>query len=93
MIFYHAQNPLTSGVGVWGAGMVGTGMYVYRQKVPLSLKVIQARMVAQAGVVSAICVAGMVTFLTSDAEPHKAATSSWQVREFNKDGSAKKKSE
>ena len=67
-------------------------MYVYSQKIPLSLKVIQARMVAQAGVVSAICVAGMVAFLTDTGEhkQHHHATSSWQVREFNKDGSAKK---
>lgn len=67
--------------------MVGTGAYVYTRPIPMALKVIQARMVAQAGVVAAVCIAGAVTMISAD-EPQAHATSSWQVREFNADGSS-----
>jgi hypothetical protein len=38
-------------VGLWSLVLAGTGVYVWRKPIPTSLKVIHARMVAQAGVI------------------------------------------
>lgn len=49
--------------------MALTGVYVWRKPIPTSLKVIHARMVAQAGVILGLCGAGIISLL-SPAHPH-----------------------
>ena len=37
--------------GIWGGILVGTGAYLYTRQIPLQLKIIQARIIAQAGLI------------------------------------------
>lgn len=52
---------------------------------PLALKVITARMFAQAGVVMAICTAGMVAYISQD-DTVGPSQSSVVMREYKADG-------
>ena len=47
--------------------MVGTGAYLWRRNIPMSLKVIHARMVAQAGVIGGLCGVGAYSLLHETA--------------------------
>ena len=62
--------------------------YVYSRKMPVALKVITARMYAQAGVVLAVCTAGLVTYLGQE-EKSGPSQSSVQMREYKADGTAR----
>jgi hypothetical protein len=55
----------------WATGMAVTGVYVWRKPIPTPMKVIHARMVAQAGVIIGICFAGAFALMS----PTKPSTS------------------
>lgn len=57
-------------------------MYLYKREIPTQLKVIQARIVAQAGLIGLVCGIGLVTVLTADGEPHEPVRSTWKLRDF-----------
>ena len=61
--------------------MVGTGAYLWRRNIPMSLKVIHARMVAQAGVIGGLCCAGAYSIFS---ESGKAATPKASVVDHNR---------
>ena len=52
--------------------MVGTGIYVWRKPIPLPMKLIHARMVAQAGVIAGLVGAGLFAMLMPAAENKKS---------------------
>ena len=80
------DHPLTSVVGLWATLMVGTGAYLYSKPMKPSIRVIYARLVAQAGVVTGILGGGLATFLMQD-EKEKPEFGSLQIRELtNKEG-------
>ncbi len=58
--------------------MVGTGVYLWNRNIPTSLKVIHARMVAQAGVIGGLCGAGAYSLL------HEQRTTKTSVVDHNK---------
>lgn len=64
---YGQDNPLKVSVGMWAAVMVTTLTYVTVKKrhLPLSMRVIHARLVAQAAVLSGVCTAGLMNVLTT----------------------------
>jgi hypothetical protein len=37
------ERPFTTTVGLWGAVLAGTGLYLYKRNIPTQLKVIQVR--------------------------------------------------
>jgi hypothetical protein len=50
--------------------------------IPVQLKIIQARIYAQAGLISGAAGLALATSLTSDQQAKGPATSSWKVRNF-----------
>ena len=73
-------------LGVWGALLSGTLVVVWRRPLPLQLKIITARIVAQAGILSGAAAFGLVAYLThtNDAASRaKVASSSWKLRDYS----------
>jgi hypothetical protein len=75
-------------LGVWGALLSGTLVVVWRRPLPLQLKIITARIVAQAGILSGAAAFGLVAYLThtgsNDAAARaKVASSSWKLRDYS----------
>ena len=67
---------------MWALGLATTGVYVWRKPIPTPMKVIHARMVAQAGVILGLCGAGIIAFLTpSTHAPTGAVVNKTQFRE------------
>ena len=60
------HNPITSTLTLWGGIMTATGVYLYKRQIPTQLKIIQARIVAQAGLISGAVGLSLVTALTHD---------------------------
>ena len=56
--------------------MVGTGVHLYKRNIPMSLKVIHARMVAQGGVIAALCGVGANSLYNEFSGEHKAGSAS-----------------
>lgn len=56
--------------------MVGTGIHLYKRNIPMSLKVIHARMVAQGGVIAALCGVGAYSLYNEFSGEHKAGSAS-----------------
>ena len=54
--------------------MAGTGLYLWNRNIPTSLKVIHARMVAQAGVIGGLCGAGAYSLLHEVSKPSGTST-------------------
>lgn len=72
---------------MWGGILGATGAYLYTRNIPTQLKIIQARILAQAGlIVGAVSMAG-VSYVTSAEKRHKPATSSWKLRDYSVDAS------
>lgn len=61
--------------------MAGTGAYLYSKPMKPSIRVIYARLVAQAGVVTGILGAGLASFMMQDTE-EKPEFGSLQIREL-----------
>eukprot|EP01138_Halocafeteria_seosinensis_P014941 gb/GECG01015252.1/.p1 GENE.gb/GECG01015252.1/~~gb/GECG01015252.1/.p1 ORF type:complete len:145 (+),score=16.33 gb/GECG01015252.1/:1-435(+) len=80
------ERPLTAGVGLWATGMVGTGVYLYNRKMRTSLKVIQARILAQAGILLGITLAGVISYIADDGSASKPASTSMQLRQVRAPG-------
>lgn len=75
------EHPFTAVLGLWGSVLGATGVYLYKRQIPTQLKIIQARIIAQAGlIVGAVSLAG-VTYLTA-GDDKKPAASSWKLRNF-----------
>ena len=73
-------------LGVWGALLSGTLVVVWRRPLPLQLKIITARIVAQAGILSGAAAFGLVAYMThsNDAAARaKVASSSWKLRDYS----------
>ena len=71
---FFRENTLVAGVGLWATTMGLTGAYVWSKPIPTGLEVIQARMVAQAGVIGALCTVGLLQLVAPDE--HEVKTSS-----------------
>jgi hypothetical protein len=64
--------------------MVGAGAYLWSRPIRPSLKVIQARMFAQFGVIVGVCAAAAVSLLSADgARPRQPVVSALHIREFS----------
>ena len=77
------QHPFESVLSVWGGVLVAVGINLWRRQIPFQLKVITARILAQA-----VLVGGAGTFavaaLTANEKHHAGpATSSWVIRNFD----------
>ena len=73
-------------LGVWGALLSGTLIVVWRRPLPLQLKIITARIVAQAGILSGAAALGFAAYLShsnDDAARAKVASSSWKLRDYS----------
>lgn len=73
-------------LGVWGTLLTGTLVFVWRRPLPLQLKIITARIVAQAGLLSGAAGFGLAAYLSStsdDAARTKVASSSWKLRDYS----------
>ena len=76
------DHPFRTTLGLWGTILVGTGAYLYKRKIPFQLKVIQARILAQAGLITGVCVIGAANYLAHE-ETHRPASSNWKLRNFD----------
>lgn len=66
--------------------LAGTGVYLWKRDIPFQLKVISARILAQAGLImGAVSLAG-VSVLTSHEQAQGPATSNWKLRDFSEVG-------
>ncbi len=61
---------------------------MYKREIPTQLKVIQARIVAQAGLIFLVCGLGLAHLLGEDAHEEKYARSSWKLRDYSEHGPA-----
>ena len=69
--------------GTWGSILAGTGLYLYKREIPFQLKIISARILAQAGlIVGALSIAG-VSLYTAREQAAAPATSNWKLRDFS----------
>lgn len=100
---YTQAKPLQTAVGLWATLMVGTGLYVYKRKsMTLSQKIIHARLVAQAGVLTGICSAAAINVISGgsvsgiNTDPEYAALARYhefdrpEFRKFQEDAYVKK---
>jgi hypothetical protein len=76
------EHPFGTTLGLWGSILIGTGAYLYNRKIPFQLKVIQARILAQAGLITGVCVIGAANYLAQE-ETHRPASSNWKIRNFD----------
>lgn len=65
--------------------MAGTGLYLYNRNIRPSLKVIQARILAQAGILLGISLAGVISYLSGD-NTAKPASNSMHLRQVTGPG-------
>ena len=83
------EAPISTVLGLWGTGLALTGLYLHKRQLPLQLKIIQARIVAQWGLVGMVGSFAAVALLSGDGggdrSQHTPAASSWKVRQFEKD--------
>mmetsp|Transcript_279 Transcript_279/g.800 ORF Transcript_279/g.800 Transcript_279/m.800 type:complete len:198 (-) Transcript_279:156-749(-) len=79
---YGQDNPLKVSVGLWAAVMVTTLTWVTIKKrhLPLSMRVIHARLVAQAAVLSGVCTAGLMNVLAGGSANGVDARSAQQAQ-------------
>jgi hypothetical protein len=80
-------RPFEVVLGTWGSVLVATGAFLWRRQIPFQLKVIQARILAQASLVSGAMVFGALS-LSAEA-PAGAAEAApgtqhqqWMLRNF-----------
>ena len=69
-------SPLKLGFGIWGTGMVATGIYLWKYKShrPLSQNIIHARMVAQFGVIVGLCSGALISYLELPKQSRRATS-------------------
>lgn len=79
---YVREHPFATTLSLWGGILAGTGIYLYKRQIPTQLKIIQARILAQAGLIVGAVSLGMVGWLASGDEPKVPAASSWKLRDF-----------
>jgi hypothetical protein len=72
------DHPIQSVLGVWGSILAVTGLYLRKREIPFQLKVIQARIVAQWGLV--FCATGFALLSLTAEKKSEPVSSTWKVR-------------
>lgn len=68
--------------GLWGSAVVGTLFYIKRRQIPTQLKVIQARMVAQAALIVGVCGLAGMSYMSSSVDKHHGGNRGYKLRDF-----------
>lgn len=81
---YFNAHPFGVTFGVWGTVLGITLLRLAKKQIPTNVKIIEARIIAQAGLLAGAAAFGLSTLLTEDSDKKriKTATSSWKVRDF-----------
>jgi len=80
---YVQDHPFSTVLGLWGTVLGGTFLYISKKQLPTQLKIIQARIVAQAGLIVGAVGLGFAAYMDSDKGAAKHATSSWKLRDYS----------
>lgn len=79
---YFNEHPFGVTFGVWGTVLGITLMRLAKKNIPTNVKIIEARIIAQAGLLGGAAAFGLSTYLGGDDKhKRKVATSSWKVRD------------
>ena len=88
---WFQAHPFLGVFGVWGTMVGGTLAVVWQRPLPLQLKIITARIVAQAGLLGGAAAFGLAAYLaaspdgdSADAHARKVASSSWKLRDYSR---------
>lgn len=76
------DHPFGSVFGLWGTAVAGTLFYIKRRQIPTQLKVIQARMVAQAALIVGVCGLAGMTYMSSSVDKHHGGNRGYKLRDF-----------
>ena len=83
---WFQEHPFAGVLGAWGTLVGGTLAYVWARPLPLQLKIITARLVAQAGMLTGAASFGLAAYLSSSQghfDQPKVATSTWKLRDYS----------
>jgi hypothetical protein len=64
------EKPLQTTGTLWALCLGGTVLYLWRRQIPLQLKIIQGRILAQASVISALALIAYSSYASHDANIH-----------------------
>jgi len=78
------KHPFQIVLGTWGSVLALTGAFLWRRQIPFQLKVIQARILAQASLVSGAGVFAALSLTSSEPEAAAGTTAqpSFMLRDF-----------
>jgi hypothetical protein len=81
---YFNEHPFGVTFGVWGTVLGVTLLKLAKKQIPTNVKIIEARIIAQAGLLAGAAAFGLSSYLSEDSSHKrvKTATSSWKVRDF-----------
>lgn len=89
------DHPIGTTLGIWGSLIGVTVAYLWTRKIPFQLKIIQGRILAQAGLITGVCALGLGSYISNamDADAadkltqpmtQKGGMGKWTARSFEK---------